>query len=253
MNLKKFALIVFCAFISLTSFAQKIVINEVHYNPVNSLAGDANGDGVRSSSHDEFIELVNTDTDSVNLKGFTLHDAGGIIYTFADIKLGSYQALVIFGGGNAVPISNVKILTNSLSLNNANNSVFIKNANGIMLDSMSYKTNDGVGVSLVRSPELTGSFVAHNTINSALFSPGKTANNQDFVKPVTGIENFDSAINSFYFIDSELFVNNEKVNALFFDMNGNKISNNNLVDGNVYIAYCQLSNNKNCVFKFIKK
>ena len=252
MVLNKFALIVFCAFISIASFAQKIVINEVHYNPANSIAGDANGDGVRSSSHDEFIELVNTDADSINLKGFTLHDAGGVIFTLPEIKLGAYQSLVIFGGGSPSPISNVKILTNALSLNNANNSVFIKNATGTTLDSMSYKTNDGVGVSMVRSPELSGSFVAHNTLNSALFSPGKTFENNDFSKYITAISEDDLLANQLIFVDNEVKLNNQQVNSTIFDINGKICQVKDMVEGNLYLLYI-LTNNNNCYsFKIIK-
>ena len=252
MILNKFALVFLCAFVSISSFAQKIVINEVHYNPVNSIAGDANGDGVRSASHDEFIELVNTEADSINLLGFTIHDAGGVIFTLPEIKLGSYQALVIFGGGTPVAILNVKMLTNALSLNNANNSVFIKNANGTTLDSMSYKTNDGVGVSLVRSPEFTGLFVAHNTLNSNLFSPGKTVNNLDFAKPVTGIEDNEIATNQLIINNFDVYFNNEIVNASFYDLSGKSCKTHDLIEGNIYLAYFTTKENKAFSIKLLK-
>src|SRR5689334_24052827 len=53
-----------------------IVINEYLADPAGSgpgdLAGDANGDGVRDSSADEFVEIVNAGTAPVNIGLFTI-------------------------------------------------------------------------------------------------------------------------------------------------------------------------------------
>ncbi len=51
------------------------VINEIHADPDGSLAGDANGDGTRSSSQDEFVEIVNRTGSDVDVSGWTLADA----------------------------------------------------------------------------------------------------------------------------------------------------------------------------------
>ena len=40
-------------------YGQQLVINEVHADPAGDITGDANGDGVRDVSDDEFIEFVN--------------------------------------------------------------------------------------------------------------------------------------------------------------------------------------------------
>ncbi len=39
-------------------------------------AGDANRDGVRSASHDEFIELVNTTTHDIDISGYRIFTRG---------------------------------------------------------------------------------------------------------------------------------------------------------------------------------
>ncbi|HYJ47674.1 MAG TPA: lamin tail domain-containing protein, partial [Pyrinomonadaceae bacterium] len=49
-----------------------ILINEVLADPPDGLAGDANHDGVRDSSDDEFVELANTTSNDINIGGFQL-------------------------------------------------------------------------------------------------------------------------------------------------------------------------------------
>ena len=51
-------IMVFCTF----SARSQLIINEVHADPASDLPGDANGDGTRSASVDEFIEFVNIGT-----------------------------------------------------------------------------------------------------------------------------------------------------------------------------------------------
>lgn len=50
------------------------LITEVLYNVPPGPEGDANGDGVRSATGDEFVELINPHDKPINLKGYTLTD-----------------------------------------------------------------------------------------------------------------------------------------------------------------------------------
>src|SRR5215213_966671 len=50
-------------------------INEFLADPPDGLAGDANGDGTRSASQDEFIEIINRTSAPVDIGGFTLSDS----------------------------------------------------------------------------------------------------------------------------------------------------------------------------------
>lgn len=50
--------------------AVMLVINEYMASPPAGIAGDANGDGTRSATQDEFVELVNSDTAPLNIGGF---------------------------------------------------------------------------------------------------------------------------------------------------------------------------------------
>jgi cell division septation protein DedD len=51
------------------------LMTEVLYAVPNSKDGDANGDGERSATGDEFVELVNPHDKPINLKGYTLTDS----------------------------------------------------------------------------------------------------------------------------------------------------------------------------------
>ncbi|MEM6794932.1 MAG: lamin tail domain-containing protein, partial [Acidobacteriota bacterium] len=79
----------------------QVVISEIHADPASGLAGDANGDGSRSASQDEFIELLNVGFSDVDLAGWTLADAGGVRFTFpGGTVLPAREAAVVFGGGS---------------------------------------------------------------------------------------------------------------------------------------------------------
>lgn len=114
------------------------LISEVLYNVPGGVEGDADGDGVRSATGDEFVELVNPHDKPISLKGYTLTDgknvkgqpgAGGggtkppakpdsppkpevlpeddsrVRFVFPDVTLEPGQVVVIFNGytGEAAP------------------------------------------------------------------------------------------------------------------------------------------------------
>ena len=75
-----------------------IVINEI----LADAAGDANGDGMVNELEDQFIELINTsETDAVDLSGWSLGDPGGLTFTFPDgYMLPPVKLVAVFGGGD---------------------------------------------------------------------------------------------------------------------------------------------------------
>jgi hypothetical protein len=84
-----------------------LVINEVLADPPDGVAGDANHDGTRSGTEDEFIELVNATTSALDISRWTIRTRAPsgltetIRHTFAaGTTLPPEDALVIFGGGN---------------------------------------------------------------------------------------------------------------------------------------------------------
>ena len=104
-----------------------IVFNEVLADPATDVTlGDANRDGVRSSSGDEFVELANVTDAAIDLSGWTLgDDEANVTFTFPDGYLLPARSLVaIFGGGdvsnvpgyNADPLQTRAFVVDSLHL-----------------------------------------------------------------------------------------------------------------------------------------
>src|SRR4030095_13252028 len=54
-----------------------VMINEFLADPPEGLAGDANHDGTRDASADEFVELVNTTSRDLDITGYVLETRAG--------------------------------------------------------------------------------------------------------------------------------------------------------------------------------
>ncbi len=185
--------------------SRAIFINEVLADPPDGIAGDANHDGVRDGTQDEFVELVNgTVTDNINLGGWTIRtrpigsSTQTTRFTFAaGTILSAANAIVIFGGGNANFNPNdpvfgcaqiVKATTSAgLSLTNSGLTILIRDEAGNLITQFSYGGSTGLdgnnGQSLTRSPEIAGAFVQHRAAAGAdgrLFSPGLKTNGTPF-------------------------------------------------------------------------
>jgi hypothetical protein len=157
-----------------------VVINEVLADPAPDLAGDANGDGVRSAFDDEFVELVSTAAVPIDLSGWFLADGFGTRFVFpsgAEILPG--RAVLIFGGGDAEMIRDFGTETGSsaylasgLGLNNGGDTLTLYRVDETASDTMSYGSNGGADRALVRATEGDASapFVPHP--GDAPFSPG---------------------------------------------------------------------------------
>lgn len=109
-----------------------LVINEMLVAPpTDSSLGDANNDGIRSGTDDEFIEIVNVSDKILDLSKVYLSDmADNIIASFPDDTLmRPHQVIVIFGGGNPTgDFGGATVFTlvdSSLSLNNSGDIIFI--------------------------------------------------------------------------------------------------------------------------------
>jgi hypothetical protein len=169
----------------------QIGFNEYLADPPDGLAGDANGDGARDSSQDEFVEIVNRTGAPIEVSGFSVSDGDAQRFVFppgALIPAG--EAAVIFGGGspqgdfgNTRP--NGLLFTASLSLNNGGDTLTLKNSFGATLESITYGSSDGnANQSINRNPDLAGiAFASHSSIAGSrgrLFSPGTFVNGSPF-------------------------------------------------------------------------
>ena len=82
-----------------------IIINEVLADPPTGDPGDANMDGTRSSSQDEFIELANVGDAAVDIGGWQLGDDEGIAFVFPDgYTVQARDIIVVFGGGDVTNV-----------------------------------------------------------------------------------------------------------------------------------------------------
>ena len=179
------------------SFVRDILLNEFLADPAEGLAGDANRDGVRDSSHDEFVELVNTTERDLDLSAYQLQTRGSgaptdiVRHRFvARTILPAGMALVVFGGGN--PNQNIdafggaqifRASSGSLSLLNSGGVITLRDSAGGVVTSVNYGGSTGLrgdaNESLTRSPDITGTFRLHQSApqsDGRLFSPGTKLN-----------------------------------------------------------------------------
>jgi Lamin Tail Domain/Secretion system C-terminal sorting domain len=151
----------------------KIVINEILADPDE----DTNGDNVLDTKDDEFIEFVNNNGSDVDISGWQIFDQVNSNHTFQEGTIvPDGESIVVFGGGNPSGIPGLVQVSSDgdLSLNNSNETIALKDKNGIIVASYSY-TSTSKGKSLARNPDITGDFVKHSDItsNPVNFSPGR--------------------------------------------------------------------------------
>jgi uncharacterized protein YuzE len=171
------------------------IINEVLFDPPGGDPGDANGDGTRSASEDEFIEFVNDSDQEIDLSGYTLYDATNLAsgepnHTFpAGTVVPAGGVYVLFGGGSpSGDFGNALVgvsTSGNMNLSNADDVVTLLDADGNTV--LTFDTQgEGAGIdfgadqSVTRFPDINGDFTLHTAANAALlFSPGKQVDGTD--------------------------------------------------------------------------
>ncbi len=166
-----------------------IIINEFLADPASGLAGDANHDGTRDTSDDEFVEIYNTGDGAVDLTAWLLGDGTKTRHVFPEgTLLAPAQALVVFGGGepHLDGIFWQTSSTGSLSLNNSGDTISLLDGSALV-DKVVYGSEANDNQSLTRNPEGEGgAFVPHTGLEGAdgrLFSPGYLVNPVQIVLP----------------------------------------------------------------------
>ncbi len=165
-------------------------INEYLADPPDGAAGDANGDGVTSSSQDEFVEVINRTSLPVDIGGYSISDADSLRFTFpSGTILPANEAAIIFGGGTPTgDFGNARlnglVFTATLSLNNTGDTISLKDNGSNIVESITYGSSEGgANQSITRSPDGTGTFVTHSTAAGSggrLFSPGTRVDGSPF-------------------------------------------------------------------------
>jgi hypothetical protein len=149
-----------------------LLINEVLADPAAD--SDFNGDGVASTTEDEFVELVNVGKGAIDLSGATVADSTGERGTLPDgTVLEPGQVMVIFGGGEPTGFD-VPTAAFALALNNDGDSLTITAADGsTVLAEATYGPEGGDDQSLVRAVDgEEGEFVLHTELSEESASPG---------------------------------------------------------------------------------
>ncbi|MCE2437840.1 MAG: lamin tail domain-containing protein [Candidatus Latescibacteria bacterium] len=164
-----------------------VVIQEILADPPADVRGDANGDGTRHHSQDEFVELLNIGIRAVRLDGWQLSDAGtapGSRFTFPEnTVLEPGQRLVLFGGGSPAGIPGLVFVDDGTiggGLKNGGDEVYLIDPS--VTDTMATAAYDGKtgdrNQSIARHPQGRGPFLLHSELpgGGALFSPGRAPN-----------------------------------------------------------------------------
>lgn len=174
-----FFVVLVMGFIAPVKSEALIFINEILADPASGLSGDANNDGVRSGSQDEFIELLNFSEEAIDISGWQLSDAVKPRHVFqSNTILDPFSYLVVFGGGAPVltDLDWQTASSGSLGLNNNGDQISLFDASLSLVDEVLYGSEAGDNQSLVRTPEGDGDFfVKHSTVKEyegVLFSPG---------------------------------------------------------------------------------
>lgn len=182
--------------------SREIYVNEALADPPDGVAGDANHDGVRSGSDDEFVELVNAQDDGVNISGWTVrtHSVSSTSETTRHVFaqgtiINAHDALVIFGGGSFNPLHPIfggaqvfAASTGGLALTNTGLTILVRDAAGHLITEFSYGGSTGLdgnaNQSLTRSPDILGSYILHTMAAGAggrAYSPGTLADGEFFL------------------------------------------------------------------------
>ncbi|MBI4430183.1 MAG: lamin tail domain-containing protein [Candidatus Omnitrophica bacterium] len=154
-----------------------VFINEFLADPPSGTAGDANRDGVRDASDDEFIEIFNTGSTDIDISNWTLSDSVRVRHLFREeSSLPAGGRLVIFGGGllDMFPYEAITASNGLLHLNNTADRITLADALQQVMDEVIYGNEAAFDQSLTRFPEGRGLFAKHLAVSKAglAFSPG---------------------------------------------------------------------------------
>lgn len=170
------------------------LLNEVLADP-DLVLGDANCDGVVSTTQDEFVEIVNHTASTVDLSGTRLEDEFGPRHVFPQgTEVVAGGAIVVFGGGaptfdgsngsawcGSLPGDVVTAVASSgsLGLSNSGDTVYFYTIEGVLIDSLTWAAEGNDNQSLNRTPEITegAAVVKHLDMYGATTrqSPGRRA------------------------------------------------------------------------------
>ena len=158
---------------------RKVSINEALADPPEGPSGDANGDGHREPYSDEFLEILNYDSISLDISGWSLSDddvaESGRFHFPPGTILEPGERVVLFGGGEAKELPGLVCVDDGRigdGLSNRGEKVLLidpQEGDTVAVAMIPKSENE----SMVRQPEDRGAFVAHSAFPGKLpYSPG---------------------------------------------------------------------------------
>ncbi|MDA0710269.1 MAG: lamin tail domain-containing protein [bacterium] len=152
-------------------------------DPPTGPEGDANGDGVRDSNADEFVELLNTGNYPVSMGGWQLFDAGAseanrMVFP-TNTWIGPGERVVVFGGGAPQGIPGQVFVDDGRiggGLRNSGDEVYLFDpVSGDTLASAAFGSEAGHDASVVRLDSASPIWQRHTDFpgDGAFFSPGR--------------------------------------------------------------------------------
>lgn len=138
-------------------------LNEILADPPADLSGDANNDGERDASDDEFVEIANCGSTSVDMSGWRLSDATSVKHIFPDTGMivEPGELVTVFGGGTPSGFVG-KVFTAStggLGLSNTGDVVSLFDDEGSLVDVHSYGGEGGKDQAMMRFPDCSDSWM----------------------------------------------------------------------------------------------
>ncbi|MGD9402733.1 MAG: lamin tail domain-containing protein [bacterium] len=133
-----------------------IKINEILADPPPDIEGDANRDGERDASDDEFIEILNCGAAPVDISGWVLRDDLKVRHEFeGGVIVSPGEFVTVFGGGTPTGFAGkvYTASTGSLGLANSGDDISLLDAGGGLADFHSYASEGGRDESMVRHPD----------------------------------------------------------------------------------------------------
>jgi hypothetical protein len=160
-----------------------LIVNEFMSDPNGgTVIGtfDSNGDGVPSSTQDEFVELVNKLNTPIDISGYRVSDGASVRHTFPNpTTIPAGGSIVVFGGGTptgfpAAHLSGAAQTAGSLGFGNTNDMITVDNEVGaaaaVQITQLIYNNGpDGNSGNRATDGDGTALIVDHTTI-----APGAT-------------------------------------------------------------------------------
>ncbi len=156
-----------------------LLLTEFLADPPLGIEGDANGDGERSASQDEFVEFLNSTDEPIDLSGMTIYDADALRHQIPNgTIIQPNQLFLVFGGGTITGDFGGAVVqkanTNSLSLNNTSDRIIIRDSLNELVFFYEFGEEASSDQSIVLCPITPdGNYIRHTeTVADLLLSPG---------------------------------------------------------------------------------